>query len=107
MHMYIYIYIFFFFCFLNAVVSNSLATFLGFFWVNNLATVQSNNLATFFQNPLFYSVSVFCVHSFQGVVQNYCLEKLWFVKIGVFRKWVVAIFLGGRVWWVVVVIVAA
>ena len=37
------------------------------------------------------------MHCFQGVVQNYCLEKLCFVKIGVFRKWVVAFFWGGGV----------
>ena len=32
-------------------------------------------------------------------MQDYCLEKLCFVKIGVFRKWVVAyfFFLGGGV----------
>ena len=30
-------------------------------------------------------------------MQNYCVEKLCFVTIGVFRKWVVAIFFGGGV----------
>ena len=35
------------------------------------------------------------MHSFQGVVQNDCLEELCFVKIGVSRKWVVTICLGG------------
>ena len=35
------------------------------------------------------------MHCFQGVVQNLCLEKLFLVEKGVFRKWVVHFFLGG------------
>ena len=37
----------------------------------------------------------FLIAQFSGAVQNYCLEKLCFVKIGVFEKWVVALSFGG------------
>ena len=69
------------------------------FWVNNLATVESITWPHSW-NPLFYSfVFVLWVRNFQGAVQTYFVEKLCLVKIGVFRKWVVAISWRGWWWW--------